>query len=94
MALDTDEQVRIIIHSDPTATPETALLRVSQEPAGLPWPLSLGSSLNFLPRRVVAWAPAPTIHTGAQLLQDRAAKQEIEGETAAPASAPSRSSFR
>ncbi|XP_006905316.1 28S ribosomal protein S11, mitochondrial isoform X1 [Pteropus alecto] len=42
---------------------------------------------------VVAWAPASTIHTSAQLLQDGAAKQETEGKTAAPTSAPSRSSF-
>uniref|UniRef100_A0A7N5JGH7 Mitochondrial ribosomal protein S11 n=1 Tax=Ailuropoda melanoleuca TaxID=9646 RepID=A0A7N5JGH7_AILME len=43
------------------------------------------------PSRVVAGAPASTIHTGAQQLQDAAAKQEIEEKVAAPA--PSRSSF-
>ncbi|XP_028358187.1 28S ribosomal protein S11, mitochondrial isoform X1 [Phyllostomus discolor] len=46
--------------------------------------------------RVVARAPAATIHRGAQQLQDAAAKQDVE-ETAAPAPAPapapSRSSF-
>ncbi|XP_057159769.1 28S ribosomal protein S11, mitochondrial isoform X1 [Ursus arctos] len=41
--------------------------------------------------RVVAGAPASTIHTGAQQLQDAAAKQEVEEKVAAPA--PSRSSF-
>ncbi|XP_004398372.1 PREDICTED: 28S ribosomal protein S11, mitochondrial isoform X2 [Odobenus rosmarus divergens] len=41
--------------------------------------------------RVVAGAPASTIHTGAQQLQDAAASQEVEEKAAAPAS--SRSSF-
>ncbi|XP_016007136.1 28S ribosomal protein S11, mitochondrial [Rousettus aegyptiacus] len=54
----------------------------------------LSRSWAWIPtNRVVAWTPASTIHTGAQLLQDGAAKQEIEGKTAAPASAPSQSSF-
>ncbi|KAL2791074.1 28S ribosomal protein S11, mitochondrial isoform f, partial [Daubentonia madagascariensis] len=39
--------------------------------------------------RVVAGAPAGTIHTGAPELQDAAAKQEVEEK----ATAPSRSSF-
>jgi len=39
----------------------------------------------------VAGAPASTIHTGAQQLQDAAASQEVEEKAAAPAS--SRSSF-
>ncbi|XP_047594279.1 28S ribosomal protein S11, mitochondrial isoform X2 [Lutra lutra] len=44
--------------------------------------------------RVVAGAPASTIHTGAQQLQDAAAKQEVEEKAAAAAApAPSRSSF-
>ncbi|EPY85571.1 28S ribosomal protein S11, mitochondrial-like isoform 2 [Camelus ferus] len=47
-------------------------------------------SYNF-PTRVVATVPAPTIHTGAQQLQDAAAKQEVEAKAEAPA--PSRSSF-
>uniref|UniRef100_A0A452TJF3 Small ribosomal subunit protein uS11m n=1 Tax=Ursus maritimus TaxID=29073 RepID=A0A452TJF3_URSMA len=34
--------------------------------------------------RVVAGAPASTIHTGAQQLQDAAAKQEVEEKVAAP----------
>ncbi|KAL2791071.1 28S ribosomal protein S11, mitochondrial isoform c [Daubentonia madagascariensis] len=41
------------------------------------------------PTRVVAGAPAGTIHTGAPELQDAAAKQEVEEK----ATAPSRSSF-
>nr|XP_019582290.1 PREDICTED: 28S ribosomal protein S11, mitochondrial isoform X1 [Rhinolophus sinicus] len=45
--------------------------------------------------RVVARAPAPSIHTGVQQLQDAAARQEVEEKPAAPAPAPapSRSSF-
>ncbi|XP_045865924.1 28S ribosomal protein S11, mitochondrial [Meles meles] len=42
--------------------------------------------------RVVTRAPASTLHTGAQQLQDAAAKQEVE-EKAAAAAAPSHSSF-
>lgn len=50
-----------------------------------------GPHRDFLPRRVVAGAPASTVHTDAQQLQDAAANQEVEEEEAP---APSRSSFR
>ncbi|KAF6273294.1 mitochondrial ribosomal protein S11 [Rhinolophus ferrumequinum] len=43
--------------------------------------------------RVVARAPAPSIHTGVHQLQDAAARKEAEEKTAAPAPALSRSSF-
>ncbi|KAM5206977.1 small ribosomal subunit protein uS11m [Hipposideros larvatus] len=43
--------------------------------------------------RVVVRAPAPTIHTGTHQLQDAAAKEEVQEKAAAPAPAPSRSSF-